>query len=238
MQFRHDPRDPASLPDSYVTAMAIEGEHALWVGSYSQYVSRLDLASGAIRRYDVADGKQANRQVMALLPHAGKVWVGTLAGLERLDPATGTRDRVITLDPKTLRTGPARRWWQGATARSGMAPPAGLYRIGPRGGVEPMRPALSVRSLTAIIAASYGSAARRACTGWHRTATRCCGCGRPKVSPRAEVRAIVEAPDRSLWLSLGTRGLLRLDPATGRTLNLREQAGVDAQACRKTASTP
>src|SRR3546814_8083558 len=88
VQFRHDPRDPASLPDSYVTALAPEGDHLLWVGSYSQYVSRLDLATGEIHRFEVAaSSEHAQRQVAALLPHAGKLWVGPLAGLEQLGRA-------------------------------------------------------------------------------------------------------------------------------------------------------
>jgi diguanylate cyclase (GGDEF)-like protein/PAS domain S-box-containing protein len=228
VQYRHDPRDPTSLPDSYVTAMAIEGDHSLWLGSYSQYVSQLDLASGAIRRYEVADGKQAHRQVAALLPHAGKVWVGTLAGLERLDPTTGTRDRVITLDPKTLRTGPTQALVAGREGEVWYGAPSGLYRIGPRGGVEPMRPALSVRSLAYDHRGQLwvGSA-----QGLYRLASD----GRSLLrvwpaagQPESEVRAIVEAPDRSLWLSLGTQGLLRLDPASGQTQQLREQAGMTA----------
>src|SRR5688500_8462655 len=41
--FRHDPHDPGSLPDSHVTALAVEPgdadgpDRALWVGSYAQY---------------------------------------------------------------------------------------------------------------------------------------------------------------------------------------------------------
>ena len=49
--YRHDPRHQASLPESYVTALAIEGERALWVGTYSQFVARLDLGTGQIRRF-------------------------------------------------------------------------------------------------------------------------------------------------------------------------------------------
>src|SRR5687768_5922802 len=49
--FRHDPRDPGSLPDSYVTALALEGDDALWVGTFSEFVARLDLRDGRIKRY-------------------------------------------------------------------------------------------------------------------------------------------------------------------------------------------
>jgi ligand-binding sensor domain-containing protein len=57
--FRHDPRDPASLPDSYVTALAVEGRDALWVGTYSEFVARLDLRDGQIKRFAIDGGSRA-----------------------------------------------------------------------------------------------------------------------------------------------------------------------------------
>lgn len=67
---RHDPADPSSLPDSFVTALAATGD-ALWVGTYTRYVSRLDLRSGRIQRFLPGDGDDAGAQVMALLPQRG-----------------------------------------------------------------------------------------------------------------------------------------------------------------------
>ncbi|HJW47650.1 MAG TPA: two-component regulator propeller domain-containing protein, partial [Lysobacter sp.] len=204
-QYRHDPRDPASLPDSYVTALAPEGDQALWVGSYSQYVSRLDLSNGRIRRYVVADGGQAKRQVMALLPHAGKVWVGTVAGLERLDPVSGTRDRVITLDPLVLRGWPMQALVAAPDGAIWYGCATGLYRIGPRGGVERMRPPLAVRSL---LQDHRGQLWIGSAEGLYRLASD--GHSLLKAWPAgdqvAEVRALVEAPDHRLWLSLGSQG--------------------------------
>jgi hypothetical protein len=34
------------MPESYVTALAVEGSPTLWIGTYSQHVARLDLATG------------------------------------------------------------------------------------------------------------------------------------------------------------------------------------------------
>ena len=226
VQYRHDPRDPASLPDSYVTALAPEGDRSLWVGSYSQYVARLDLATGAIRRYEVLGGEQTQREVAALLPHAGKVWVGTLAGLERLDPETGTRDRVITLDPKVLRDAPRQSLVAGRDGEVWYGTRTGLYRIGARGGVERVRPNLAVRALAFD---HRGQLWIGSMQGLYRLASD----GRSLLQvwpaagePAREVRAIVEGPDHRLWLSLSRQGVLRLDPATGQSLQLREQPGV------------
>ncbi len=51
--FRNSPRVDASLPDSFITALAMQGEDALWVGSYSQFLARINLATGAIQRYQI-----------------------------------------------------------------------------------------------------------------------------------------------------------------------------------------
>ena len=77
--YRQDPRDPGSLPDSFVTALAPDGDHGLWVGTYSQYLARLDLRDGHIRRYPVDAGNgESSRRVFALLAETGVVWVGTV----------------------------------------------------------------------------------------------------------------------------------------------------------------
>jgi ligand-binding sensor domain-containing protein len=72
---------------------------------------------------------------MALLAHAGKVWVGTLAGLERLDPATGGHDVVLRLDPQTARDAPWQALAAGPDGAIWYGSAAGLYRIGQRGGI-------------------------------------------------------------------------------------------------------
>jgi diguanylate cyclase (GGDEF)-like protein/PAS domain S-box-containing protein len=226
VQYRHDPRDPTSLPDSYVTALAPEGDHALWVGTYSQYVSRLDLTSGDIRRYEVPDSEQAQRQVAALLPHAGKLWIGTLTGLERLDPAAGTRDRIITLDPKALRSGPHQALLAGRDGEVWYGTQTGLYRIGARGGIERLRPNLAVRALAFD---HRGQLWIGAAQGLYRLASDGEALLRiwPAANePAAEVRAVVETADHQLWLSLGTQGVLRFDPSNGHSMQLREQPGV------------
>jgi streptogramin lyase len=154
--WRHDPRDPEGMPDSFVTALAVDGD-ALWIGTYSQYVVRLDLADGRFQRYradgavpagtPAADAGTAGRQVRALLPQGERLWVATAAGLERLDPRSGGRDIVLRLDG-TAAAAP----WQSLVLDDDNAlwygSGAGLYRIGPRGGIERIGPAQPVRNLT------------------------------------------------------------------------------------------
>jgi diguanylate cyclase (GGDEF)-like protein/PAS domain S-box-containing protein len=218
--WRHDPRDPEGLPDSFVTALAVDGD-TLWIGTYSQYVVRLDLGDGRFRRYR-ADSPtaaqpgadvEARRQIRALLPQDGRLWVATAAGLERLEPATGSRDIVLRLDESTaaapwhsLETDGEGALWYGSGA--------GLYRLGPRGGIERIGPAEPVRDL-AMDRQGRLWVARG--DGLHRLADS----GRdlvrawPLEGSPMPVQAIVEAPDRHLWLSVPGLGLVRFEPGSG-----------------------
>ncbi|WP_196778721.1 EAL domain-containing protein [Cognatilysobacter tabacisoli] len=225
--YRNDPRDPGSLPDSYVTALAMQGDQALWIGTYSQYVARLDLRSGRIERFRALGDRSAERQVAALLPAGGRVWVGTLAGLQQLDPATGQVRRVLDLDRTLLRGGPPQQLLAGRDGGVWYASAAGLYRIGARGASERIGPAVAVRSL------AYDHRGQL-WVGRTDGLWRLHSDGRSLVDAsaaadaRGPVRAIVEAPDRALWVSVHGSGLRRYLPDSGRVLALRELGGVDS----------
>ncbi|MCJ0825564.1 EAL domain-containing protein [Luteimonas sp. 50] len=220
--YRQDPRDPGSLPDSFITALARDDEHGLWVGTYSQYLARMDLRDGHIRRYpvDAGDGGHS-RRVFALLAETGVVWVGTEHGLERLDPASGKRSRVLALpaarltdQPQALLRGPRGTLWY-ATA-------VGLFRIdagsaAARIGLElPLRTLLRDRSgriWAGGIDALYLLQDRsKLLQVWPRSGTADAG----------DVRALVEAPDGQLWFSAVPYGLRRFDPRSGATTALRQ----------------
>jgi PAS domain S-box-containing protein len=219
--WRHDPRDPGGLPDSFVTALAIDGD-ALWIGTYSQYVVRLDLADGRFRHYRVDDpgaaapggaDAGARHQIRALLPQAGRLWVGTAAGLERLDPRTGSRDIVLRLDE----TAAAAPWQSLAIDGEGAlwyGSGAGLYRVGPRGGIARIGPAEPVRHLARD---GRGRLWVARGDGLHRLSDSSRDLVRawPLDGSPVLVQAVVEAPDRHLWLSVPGLGLVRFEPASG-----------------------
>jgi diguanylate cyclase (GGDEF)-like protein/PAS domain S-box-containing protein len=236
--FRHDPRDPGTLPDSFVTALATEEDKALWVGTYSEYVARLDLNNGRIRRYLVRGGEQANRQVMAIQPAAGAVWVGTVAGLERLDPATGRRTLVIRLNPQTTRETP----WQNLLAsRDGnvwYACNTGLYRIAPGGKVDRIGAAEPVRSLRQDHRGQLWIGRSDGLYRLHSDGRRLIHVWPAEGDPGSyDVRAMAEAPDGRMWLGIFGEGLLRFDPATGSGEMIRPEAGVDATLPDDTVSS-
>ena len=226
LAYRHDPQDPASLAESYVTALAVEGGRALWIGTYSQYVARLDLVSGQIRRYTTG----ANGRVMAILPRAGKVWIATESGVEVLDPVTGHRQPALTLDRRLLQDAP---WQQLLGDREGNvwhASAAGLYRIDPQMRATLVGPAAPTRSLWLDSRAQLWVGRS---DGLFRVLS---DRGLHKVWPnddagdgdRAPVQAITQAPDGKLWLSLHWRGLRRYDPSTGHSIRIEEDSRIDA----------
>jgi ligand-binding sensor domain-containing protein/signal transduction histidine kinase len=98
---RHDPRDPASLPDDTITSV-LPGRGRLWVGSPSG-LSWRDPATG--RFTSVPLGREAGASwVQALaLDHAGALWIVTRGGLFMLAPDGTLRGwRHDPLDPASL----------------------------------------------------------------------------------------------------------------------------------------
>ncbi|WP_328592727.1 ligand-binding sensor domain-containing protein, partial [Cognatilysobacter lacus] len=223
--YRHDPEDAASLPDSFVTALAADERPVLWIGTYSQYVAQLDLRTGRIRRYvDSTPDRRADRQVLALLAERDAVWVATVAGLDRLDAATGTRRRVFAPpapyrpgqpNPQLLRDRAGHLWY--ATA-------AGLFVVDSK---APAR----VGDASAAYSLHEDRQGRLWLGGEHglervRDGRRVpVWLGDAPGAP-AQVRAIVQAPDGRLWLSVYPHGLRRFDPSTGAVAALREDHAV------------
>ena len=222
--FRHDPRDPASLPDSYITALALEGEDALWVGTYSEFIARIDLHTGQIRRFALPGGARmplARKQVLALLPIDGQLWVGTAGGLLRFDPATGRSQDVLALDHRSILPSPWEVLLRDRDGAVWFASAMGLYRFGAGGGAERIAEG-TVRSLAFDRAGKLWVGRP---DGLYRL--RDDGRSLLRAWPAADasggdVHAIAAAPDRHLWLSVFGDGLRRFDPATGQVQAMRE----------------
>jgi len=235
--FRHDPSDPASLPDSFVTALAVEGREALWIGTYSEYLARLDLTTGAVRRFPAQGVSGQPRRVMALLPAQGKLWVGTSSGLEQLDPGTGRVARVLALDPRRSLAMPLQALAADRDGAVWYATAEGLYRIGPRGGTERIGAAMPLRSL---LLDRNGRLWAGGADGLWRLRDN--GRDLVQVRPRSgeddgDVVAIAEGPGQALWYSIYGSGLRRLDQASGRVRVIRETVGVDGGLPENTITT-
>jgi diguanylate cyclase (GGDEF)-like protein/PAS domain S-box-containing protein len=226
--FREDARNPDGLPDSFVTALSNDRAGHLWIGTYAHSVARLDLASGTIHRFDPpAATNERWLQVLAVLAERDAVWIGTAAGLERLDPVSGRRAPVLTLPAGAVPPSISLRQalvrdtrgvlWYGTNV--------GLYRFDPRNGQavrvagEPLRSALRDRSGRVWLGGDHGLYLLRDPTVEARALQRVW----PRQGERGgAVRAIAQAPDGQLWLAVDADGLRRVDPAAGASRALRQ----------------
>ena len=220
VSFREQPGDASGLPENFITALAVDADGGLWIGTRSEYVSRLDLGDGKFHHYRPAGANLP--QVEALLPTPGATWVGTSAGLDRLDSRSGRIVRVLGLPAQGGDSGT-----QGlARDRRGdvwYANRAGLFRIGSDGHAVRVGPAQRLSALR------IDRAGRMWVGGEAGLSLLRNGDSLQRVWPQAgtaeaasQVRAIAEGPDGSLWLSIADAGLRRFDPQTGAARALRQ----------------
>ncbi|WP_159016520.1 EAL domain-containing protein [Cognatiluteimonas profundi] len=221
--YRENPHDPDSIPDSFITALSGDGERGLWIGTYSRYVARLDLDTGHVRRFAAKGHGNNGRQVFAMVASPREVWIGTVDGLDRLDPATGQQTRILSL-PSSLLAGKSQALMRDAQGTLWYGTAAGLYRLD-RGATTAaqLSPALPVDALLRDRSGRIWAGGRSGLylvtdrrtlvQAWPRAAN--------DAEPR-DVRALSESPDGRVWMAISAAGLRRFDPTTGRTTSLRQ----------------
>jgi diguanylate cyclase (GGDEF)-like protein/PAS domain S-box-containing protein len=97
-QFHHVPDDPATLPESFVTALAEGDQGQLWVGGITHGLAALDPVSGKITaRAEIGGGQPEPRDVIGalLFDPAHGLWIGTNAGVELMSPSDGQRRELF-----------------------------------------------------------------------------------------------------------------------------------------------
>lgn len=101
--YTRDPDDPDSLSDNVVLCLeperGAEGElEALWAGTWSAGLTRLDVRTGKARvyRHDPADPASLSSDQVAAVhrDESGRVWVGTAEGLDVLRPGSASFERI------------------------------------------------------------------------------------------------------------------------------------------------
>jgi hypothetical protein len=90
---KHDPEDPNSLSDSWISSMIVDRSSGdLWIGTANAGLNRFDLGVNQITRYqnDPDDIRSlSNDRVLSMVQdRAGDLWVGTEYGLNRLERET------------------------------------------------------------------------------------------------------------------------------------------------------
>jgi len=104
--YKHDPNDPNSLASNIVEAIAEDENGLLWIAAGG--LNRVDRAAGVVTRFkhdpDNPDSLHTNDVRALHFDRAGALWLGTVSGLSRFDPATGTF-RYFPVDPGEVEPG-------------------------------------------------------------------------------------------------------------------------------------
>ena len=110
--FRHDPEDPATLPDNTLFSLVADPDGRIWIGSNNGFAS-FEPTSGRFTRFFAGDdhpGRQAGAPgapafaFLGLVDQRGRLWIGHRAGLSTYDRATGEFRHypVDPADPRSL----------------------------------------------------------------------------------------------------------------------------------------
>lgn len=99
--YRGDPDRPGALGNDFITSMIRDRQGNLWIGTWGEGLFKLtpeNVSSGIFIRY--GESEEENGQLISdfisslVTDDRGNLWVGTLGGLDRFDPETGTFTHV------------------------------------------------------------------------------------------------------------------------------------------------
>jgi ligand-binding sensor domain-containing protein len=83
--YRHEPSDPTSIQDNWVTAICEQDSLTLWIGTYRGGISRFDKRTNQFTRFLIDPGNQAsltNHRIFSIfLTMDRTIWVGTPNGI-------------------------------------------------------------------------------------------------------------------------------------------------------------
>jgi signal transduction histidine kinase/ligand-binding sensor domain-containing protein/ActR/RegA family two-component response regulator len=92
--YRHNPADPASLSNDFVSAVFQDSRKDLWIGTIGGALNRFEPETGTFTRFPVDMDKAGaikNESIITIYEdRTGGVWFGTVTGLQRYLPETGT----------------------------------------------------------------------------------------------------------------------------------------------------
>jgi two-component system, sensor histidine kinase ChiS len=92
--YSHDPADPASLSDNFVSKILPDRDGSLWIATFYGGLNHFDPHTGAAVRYlhdpDDPNSLGDNTVLSLHIDRAGALWVGTYNSLDQFDPVART----------------------------------------------------------------------------------------------------------------------------------------------------
>ncbi len=218
-RFEHVAGESASLPESFVTALAEDGRGRIWIGSATRGLAALDPASGrVVARSQIGGAQSSPRDAIGALrldPRRG-LWIGTGAGVELMDLASGARRELLH-----WRADPSNATFDLDLAADGsvwIAAGNGLWRIAPGADSAQAVAAHDLPLALAVLARSNGEVYAGGNDGLYRIDLAHNRAQRLWSAPGARpvpVRALVEDRQGRLWLALFGAGLAIYQPGDG-----------------------
>jgi diguanylate cyclase (GGDEF)-like protein/PAS domain S-box-containing protein len=229
-RFDHSAAPSASLPDSVITAVTQDGDGRLWVGTRSHGLTAIDAANGkAVSTSQIGTAQPSRRdEVSALLFDDRGLWIGTHAGIELMDPASGTRRELFHFSDGTApQVGGIARAADGTVW---CATSAGVIRFAPHSETpQAVDAEHSVSSALSIAVLHDGAVYVGSTSGLYRLDAN----NRfAEVWPDSDghglvqVRAIEQDHRGRLWLAVFGAGLTVYDPADGSSQSLHHEIGM------------
>ncbi len=229
--------DASGFAHREATSFLEDGQGRLWVGTWGGGFDRRDTPASPLRHYvEPAGGTIPLTTVLSsALDRRGGIWAGTMSGLVRLDPATGTRAEFVhdSADGASLGAGyvtalledRAGRLWVG-TGGGGLGRLRSDGRSFERFAPDPADPeSLSEDYVTAIREDAAGTLWVGTRSGGLDAMDPATGRFRRFLPDAADERSlshhyvsfILQARDGTLWIGTGGGGLNRLErDASGR----------------------
>jgi PAS domain S-box-containing protein len=190
--YRHDPKDPESLPSSQAGVLYEDSKKRLWVGSSwsAEGLALYDRARDRFKRFRPTAGHRGSEVRAIIEDRQGQLWVGTDQGVAQFDPEAGTF-KVFS--------------FPSADAKAPIA--ASVMSL-----LEDRRGVLWVGTGAGLL--TFDRASGRY-TRWNA------GGEDPVGLNHGEISDLLEDEQGTLWVPTLGGGLFRIDPATGREMHYR-----------------
>jgi diguanylate cyclase (GGDEF)-like protein/PAS domain S-box-containing protein len=220
--FQHDAADPASLPDSYVTALAEDAHGRIWLGSDKAGIAYLDPGNRQVVVPELprAAPARALRNDIGALAFAAPstLWIGNAAGIERIDTESGERRVVFSFADAAPAGRQVQRLLASADGTLWAATSLGVLRLDPAGEAPAPVGAGIIGNARALALAADGSVYVGTTQGLYRI-----GVDRERIEQvwpadadvaRRNVQVLAQDDQGRLWLGVERAGLVVYDPAT------------------------